>query len=297
MFIGKVKVYGIIYKIINLKNNKIYIGQSISGFNRRYKNDILKYSGNLHLKSSIEKYGLENFEIVKIFDIAFSKTELDIKECFWISYYKSNNSLFGYNKTTGGGSPTFTEEVRKKLSYKSRMRWEDVSYRNDLKNKLRLITKEESYRNNMSFSLKNSITHKEICSSELFRKKQSENKTKLWREDSFRRKMIDSINKSWNEERKIQHSQMMKSRYKDGEYTKRISQSFKNRWSDEQQREKLCNSMKKIYILKDLDTGICKEFLGREALAKEVGKSLSYVKKYMSKNLIHDGRYMFLKKH
>lgn len=41
MFIGNIEVYGIIYMIKNKVNNKVYIGQSIHSFKRRYKGIIL----------------------------------------------------------------------------------------------------------------------------------------------------------------------------------------------------------------------------------------------------------------
>lgn len=117
MYIGNVEVYGIIYKITNLINGKVYIGQTIQGFNKRYKargSDIERvYKSNKRLKdankrycrhlfNAINKYGFEAFEVIKIFDVAFSKEELDIKEKHYIKQYNSNNGNFGYNITSGG---------------------------------------------------------------------------------------------------------------------------------------------------------------------------------------------------
>ena len=61
MKIGNVEIYGIIYKIKNQINGKIYIGQTIHGFNRRYKNNLEEYTKNIHLKNSIDKYGILAF--------------------------------------------------------------------------------------------------------------------------------------------------------------------------------------------------------------------------------------------
>lgn len=117
MYIGNVEVYGIIYDIRNKINNKHYIGQTTrnNGFNGRYTGvgkgikrvynfykKQIKYNEkyNKHLYSSIEKYGLNSFEVIEIFDVAFSKKELDIKEKCWINIFDSFKN--GYNETEGG---------------------------------------------------------------------------------------------------------------------------------------------------------------------------------------------------
>lgn len=130
-----IEVFGIIYKIANTKNGKVYIGQTKDkyGFNGRYNSKGIgiervynyhkrcKFYGkkdcNAHLLNSIEKYGFEAFEVVEIFDVAFSQTELDIKEMTYIQLYDSFKN--GYNRTLGSGgnkgySPS--QEVRQRIS-------------------------------------------------------------------------------------------------------------------------------------------------------------------------------------
>ena len=116
--IGNLEVYGIIYKITNKINGKIYIGQTIQkrGFKGRYHNNLYKFTHNSHLKNSIKKYGIENFEINEMFDIAFSKDELNIKEELWILNLKSFDNKYGYNRTFGGDSNIPNEESRKLIS-------------------------------------------------------------------------------------------------------------------------------------------------------------------------------------
>ena len=111
--------YGIVYKIKNKINNKVYIGitSQKNGFIDRYnykgkgiervykyhlyrKQNQQKY--NNHLLASIEKYGEKSFEVEEEFDVATNKEELEEKEIFWIKYFNSDNPLFGYNNTTGG---------------------------------------------------------------------------------------------------------------------------------------------------------------------------------------------------
>lgn len=134
MNIGNIEVYGVIYKIRNKVNNKVYIGQTTRGFNSRYQakgegiERVYGYhnnrrlggeSYNEHLLSSINKYGFNNFEVDKIIDVAFSETELNIKEIQYIKRFKSDDNTFGYNKTCGGNgvivSQPMTEIMIRKM--------------------------------------------------------------------------------------------------------------------------------------------------------------------------------------
>jgi len=94
------KRYGVIYKITNRINGKVYIGQTTKDFDIRYHNNIVKYTHNRHLKFAIKRYGIENFNIEKCIDIAFNQSELNDKEKHHIQIY--NSYLDGYNLTLGG---------------------------------------------------------------------------------------------------------------------------------------------------------------------------------------------------
>ena len=55
-----------IYKITNIQNNKVYIGQSIRPINQRFQrhiNDALNNILDTHFARAIKKYGKENFVI------------------------------------------------------------------------------------------------------------------------------------------------------------------------------------------------------------------------------------------
>lgn len=113
--------YGIVYKIRNKINDKVYIGLSAQerGFDDRYcakgegiervynyytyqeKNNQFV---NVHLLNSIKKYGRDNFEVAKEIDVAYSKKELLDKEKYWIKHYDCTNIDKGYNRTEGGDS-------------------------------------------------------------------------------------------------------------------------------------------------------------------------------------------------
>lgn len=91
-----------IYKITNLINNKVYIGQSIHP-ERRWKEHIWGISNHKsYIHSAIKKYGVENF----LFEIIESDIEnYNEREIYWINFYQANNPRYGYNLTEGGEDP------------------------------------------------------------------------------------------------------------------------------------------------------------------------------------------------
>src|ERR1700722_15383875 len=98
--------FGIIYKLTNNINGKVYIGQTTREMDVRV-NEHFNHSGKQcrYLKSAIQKYGKENFVPV-LLDTADSKSDLDLKEIGYIEFYKSDDSNFGYNLTKGGSKVT-----------------------------------------------------------------------------------------------------------------------------------------------------------------------------------------------
>lgn len=93
-------VYCGIYKIENLLNSKIYIGQSIDIF-FRWKTHCYNYNSNkvLAIDKAIHKYGKENFSF-QIIELC-SQEQLNNKEIYYIEKF---NTYFGngYNCTQGG---------------------------------------------------------------------------------------------------------------------------------------------------------------------------------------------------
>lgn len=88
-----------IYKIINLKNNKIYIGQTIRPVKDRFRRHISDAMNNIldtHLARAIRKYGKDSF-IYEIIDTATTQEELTSKEILWIR--QLNSIVEGYNET------------------------------------------------------------------------------------------------------------------------------------------------------------------------------------------------------
>lgn len=107
----------IIYKVKNLINGKIYIGQTTQSLNSRiygHKRDSLKFK-DIKFYRAANKYGWDNFEFSIIDDKAKTLEELCSLEKHYIEKFDSYKN--GYNSTSGGEiSPMMFEETRKKVS-------------------------------------------------------------------------------------------------------------------------------------------------------------------------------------
>lgn len=91
-----------IYKLTNLINGKIYIGQSRDIANRmRYhiqdSKRVNDKRGQNPLYEAMRKYGHENFKL-EILEIC-EEAELDEREAYYIKLYDSTNPDKGYNQT------------------------------------------------------------------------------------------------------------------------------------------------------------------------------------------------------
>lgn len=93
---------GKIYKITNLINNKVYIGQTKQSLQERWYKHCQKHCDKHHfhmpIKQAIFKYGKEHFtiELLEECDVCL----LNERECYWIQFYDSYTN--GYNCTKGG---------------------------------------------------------------------------------------------------------------------------------------------------------------------------------------------------
>lgn len=93
---------GIIYKVTNKKNGKIYIGKTIGSLairkNQHFKGFLKKQT---HFYRALRKYGWKNFEWKVIHRVNCIK-DLNKWEVFYIKKHKSNERVRGYNLTLGG---------------------------------------------------------------------------------------------------------------------------------------------------------------------------------------------------
>ncbi len=93
------KIFGI-YRILNLINNKSYVGSAVSIMLRfSVHKTLLKKNKhfNKHLQASYNKYGIYNFKF-EILEVVRNVKSLEGREKFHIKKIKSNNTKFGYNK-------------------------------------------------------------------------------------------------------------------------------------------------------------------------------------------------------
>ena len=104
-----------IYKITNLINNKVYIGQTIRKLQYRWTQHLYssKKDPTTPIYYAMKKYGVENFKIEPIVS-CFDLNELNLMETHFILEYRSNDSNFGYNCNTGGKNQIPNEETREK---------------------------------------------------------------------------------------------------------------------------------------------------------------------------------------
>lgn len=112
-----------VYKITNLINNKIYIGQTSKKLEERLKKHFISSSEKRHknndFKKDLKKFGLTNFKIELLFE-SFDKIEINKKEKELINFYFKKDKKNTYNKTinSNGGYIKISDEKKKEVSKK-----------------------------------------------------------------------------------------------------------------------------------------------------------------------------------
>jgi group I intron endonuclease len=106
-------MYGIIYKITNRVNGKIYIGQTTSTLVKRWQKHQYKSHCTL-LSRAIRKYGKDNFDVCTISRCSSLK-EMNHRESYYIKLFKAL-SPYGYNLDSGGKNKKMSPESRLKIS-------------------------------------------------------------------------------------------------------------------------------------------------------------------------------------
>lgn len=132
-----------VYKITNIQNNKVYIGQTIRPIQDRFHrhiNDALNNILDTHFARAIRKYGKNNFVIEQI-DQAQTQNELNKKEQYWIQYYNSVQE--GYNETDAiskCGGNTYQSKTEKEMEViKEKIRQTKLGAKNPMARKIKRI--------------------------------------------------------------------------------------------------------------------------------------------------------------
>lgn len=113
--------FGVIYKITNTINSKLYIGQSVSFLDRVRLHEETAFNVNaalynLPLYKAIRKYSPNNFTI-EIIDHGNDIDDLNNKEIYYIDHFKSLIDFGkGYNLEKGGYNGLKSEWTKAKMS-------------------------------------------------------------------------------------------------------------------------------------------------------------------------------------
>lgn len=135
-----------IYKITNLKNNKIYIGKTTQSIEKRFKEHLneaarykhcvdsgKKFNYESRLYAAMYKYGTENFQIDLLSELS-DDIDINQKEKDFIDEYNTLNPAIGYNISPGGlGGPLFRghrhpEKTKALISHKSKGKKQSLEF-------------------------------------------------------------------------------------------------------------------------------------------------------------------------
>jgi group I intron endonuclease len=144
-----------IYSIVNIKTNKLYIGSSKTIKERWRKHKTLLNKNihhNKHLQHSWNKYGSSCFEfnIIELCD----KSDLIVREQYWIDLTKCTNKRFGYNIKKVAGSNLGTK-MSKETKLKLKLSWQNEERKEKLKVLLSNRILSDESRLKMSITRKN----------------------------------------------------------------------------------------------------------------------------------------------
>lgn len=101
---------GFIYIIRNTVNSKVYIGQTRTSVDQRWKEHLRHAQyGDQVINRAMKKYGIDKFyiETLEICDVSI----LDEREIYYIDLYDSTDKSKGYNVSIGGNTPKFKRKA------------------------------------------------------------------------------------------------------------------------------------------------------------------------------------------
>lgn len=101
---------GFIYIIKNTVNSKVYIGQTRTSVEQRWREHLRHAQyGDQVINRAMKRYGIDKFyiETLEICNIRL----LDYREMYYIDLYDSTNKSKGYNVSIGGNTPRFKRKI------------------------------------------------------------------------------------------------------------------------------------------------------------------------------------------
>lgn len=161
-----------IYKILNLINNKIYVGSAVNYDKRWAAHEFYLNKGkhpNKHIQAAWNKYGAENFEFIAL-ELVEDKTKLLEREQYWIDTLKPEYNIC---KTAGSNlGIKYSEESKKKMSA-----WQIGRKMSD-EAKAKMSTSAKGHKN--SLGMKHSEeTRKRMSASRIGKKHSKQHKIKI----------------------------------------------------------------------------------------------------------------------
>ena len=131
----------IIYKVTNLVNQKIYIGQSVNSLdhikNQHYKESKYHKNDTTYFHNALRKYSNKDF-IWEIIEEVSSLEELNSREIYWINYYQSTKKEIGYNLKLGGNNGgKCCDRTKKKIGDTTIEKWKNPEIAQKMKEGLK----------------------------------------------------------------------------------------------------------------------------------------------------------------
>jgi group I intron endonuclease len=125
------KEFGVIYKIVNTINGKIYIGQTTNASERKNQHErcCMNKNNNKLLYKAMRKYGVDNF-LFSVIEKCYNRKELNEMEYHYIIQYRTYvefENCNGYNMTMGDQSCGISEETKRKISESQKTRFTETS--------------------------------------------------------------------------------------------------------------------------------------------------------------------------
>ena len=114
---------GIIYHVFNTVNGKAYIGQTCNGLARRWTEHKClagRFERGKETKAdpfilALLKYGSESFEVTQLYECN-TQDELNAAETYFIEFFQTLVTQFGYNIRSGGSNGKLAESTKEKIS-------------------------------------------------------------------------------------------------------------------------------------------------------------------------------------